>query len=192
MNDSPGSTADAVQAQLDECRAEVSRLRLLVDVQATIDMATGMLNAQGMLEPLQTAMDRLGRTGESFAVCIVDLPQLADREQELTDGAMRHAGALLGATLRGMDRVGRLGNSSFLVVMPQMVFDAVGDVLGRIGSSIGLLPYETDEGPIDLEPVFTVLLNPESPVEPETLLDSVAEARAGAAPGAPSIVRSSD
>lgn len=167
----------------------MSRLRLLLDVQATIDFATGMLNAQGMLEPIQSAMARLGRTAESFAICIIDLPGLVDRPDDVRDGAMNDVGALLSVITRGLDRVGRLGEAAFLVVMPQMVEESADAVLSRLGNSVGAMPYETDDGLVDMEPTLTLLLNPTDPMEPEPVLDAIAVARANSHPGSPSIIR---
>jgi PleD family two-component response regulator len=189
MNDDPAPSIESLQAELAECRGELSRMRLLLDVQATIDLATGMLNAQGMLEPIQAAMDRLARLDESFGLCLIEIPGVLGHRVEHRDGAMRHAGALLAATLRGLDRVGRLGEASFLLVLPHVARDTVEVVLDRVSGSIGVLPYETDDGPIDLTPTFTVVLNPDAPVEPESMLDAIAAARATAAPGSPAIVR---
>jgi GGDEF domain-containing protein len=167
----------------------LGRLRLLLDVQATIDFSTGMLNAQGMLEPIQSAMARLGRTAESFAICIIDLPGLAGQPVDVRDAAMNDVGALLSVITRGLDRVGRLGDAAFLVVMPQMVEEAVDAVLSRLGNSVGAMPCETDDGLVDMEPTFTLLLNPTDPMEPESVLDAIAAARAGSLPGSPSIFR---
>lgn len=189
MNDDPAPSIESLQAELANCRGELSRMRLLLDVQATIDLATGMLNAQGMLEPIQAAMDRLARLDETFGLCLVDIPGVLGHPAEDRDGAMRHAGALLAATLRGLDRVGRLGEASFMLVLSQVTEDTVGVVLDRVSGSIGVLPYESDHGPLDLTPTFTVVLNPAEPVEPEAMLDAIASARSSAAPGSPAIVR---
>jgi GGDEF domain-containing protein len=167
----------------------VSRLRLLLDVQATIDLPTGMLNAQGMLEPIQSAMARLVRTAESFAICVIDIPGLAGQPIGVRDAAMNHFGGLLSVITRRIDRVGRLSATAFLVVMPQMVEEAVDVVLSRIESGFDAIPYETTDGRIDLKPAYTVLLSPEDPMEPEPVLDAIDAARENSLPGSPSIIR---
>lgn len=192
MTDSSSAgSPDSLRADLEACRAEVRRLRLLLDVQATIDLATGLLNAQGMLEPIKGAMDRLGRHQESCALCLVDVPGFEAASTKTRDAAMAHAGALLAASLRGVDRVGRLGESAFLVVLPQLTEEFVGVVLERMSNSLGVVPYDGPDGPIDMSPAFTVVLSPTEPVAAESLLDEVAAARVDAAPGAPVIVRAS-
>lgn len=191
MSDDASTTEADLRSQLEECRAELDRMRLLLDVQSTIDLSTGLFNAQGMLEPIQGAMDRLDRTGEPFAVFVIDLPHVAEQQIEIRDAAMRHAGALVTATVRSLDRVGRLGDASLMIVLPQLGAAGVQVVLERIDRSLGVIPLDTGEGSIDLESVFTVLLSPEEPMEPETLLDAIADAREQARPGAPAIVQAS-
>ena len=161
----------------------------MLDVQATIDIPTGMLNAQGMLEPIQSAMARLVRTAESFAICVIDFPGLSGQPIGVRDAAMNHLGALLSVVTRRIDRVGRLSATTFLVVMPQMVEEAVDVVLSRIESSFGAMPYESTDGLIDLGPAFTLLLSPTDPMEPEPVLDAIAAARENSLPGSPSIIR---
>lgn len=148
-----------------------------------------MLNAQGMLEPIQSAMARLVRTAEPFAICVIDFPGLAGQLIGVRDEAMNHFGALLSVITRRIDRVGRLSATTFLVVMPQMVEEAVDVVLSRIESGLGVMPYETTDGLIDLEPAFALLLSPEDPMEPEPVLDAIAAARENSLPGSPSIIR---
>jgi len=188
MNQGSSGEDTDLRTQLQECRGEVNRLRLLLDVQSTIDLATGLYNAQGMLEPVQGAMHRLARTGEPFAVIVVDLPGVAAAGREVRDDAMRHAGALLSATVRSLDRVGRIGESALMLVLPQLGAAGVQIVLERIDRSLGVIPLEGDKESIPLDTAFTVLLSPAEPMEPEELLDRVAAAREGAAVGSTVIV----
>jgi diguanylate cyclase (GGDEF)-like protein len=189
MNDMSDDSTAALRAELEACRSEISRLRLMLDVQATIDLSTGLYNAQGMLEPIQVAMDRLARTEEPFAVVVIDLPRVAERTGEIRDAAMRHAGAIVSATVRSLDRVGRIGDASLMVVLPQTGAAGIQVVLERIDRSLGIIPLDHEGDSIVLESVFTVLLSPEQPMQPEILLDLIADAREGATLGVPAIVR---
>jgi diguanylate cyclase len=188
MSDTSEATPADLRAELEECRSELNRLRLMLDVQSTIDLSTGLFNAQGMLEPVQGAMDRLGRTGEPFAVVVIDLPGVASRQGEIRNAAMRHCGAIVSATVRSLDRVGRIGDASLMVVLPQLGAAGVRVVLERIDRALGVIPLDHEGDSIDLVAAFTVLLSPEEPMEPEALLDAVATARESASVGSPAIV----
>jgi hypothetical protein len=61
--------------------------------------------------------------------------------------------------------------------------------LERIDRNLGVIPLDHEGDSIELESVFTVLLSPEQPMEPEALLDAIADAREGASLGSPVIVR---
>lgn len=189
MSDNSDATLAGLRADLEECRAELSRLRLMLDVQSTIDLSTGLFNAQGMLEPVQGAMDRLGRTGEPFAVVVVELPEVAARQADIRNAAMRHCGAIVSATVRSLDRVGRIGEAALMMVLPQLGAAGVRVVLERIDRALGVIPLDHDGDSIDLVAVFTVLLSPDQPMGAEALLDAVATARESAAIGAPAIVK---
>ena len=114
----------ALNAELAECRRELGELRLQLDVLSTIDPLTGLLNRNGVLDALDSAADRQRRTSEPFAVLLISVPEL-DRIRT-TYGSLvyadyvRDTGALMGAALRDMDRLGRIDTSTFLVVMPWM------------------------------------------------------------------------
>ena len=90
---------------------------------------------------------------------------------------------------RGIERVGRIGDASLLLVLPQLGEAGVQVVLERIDRSLGVIPSSEETEAIDLEAVFTVLLSPEQAMEPEVLLDALTEAREQAALGSPVITR---
>jgi diguanylate cyclase (GGDEF)-like protein len=189
MDEGSTNAEKALRSELAECRAELNRLRLLLDVQSTIDLSTGLYNAQGMLEPIQGAMDRLARTGEMFAVMVIDLPGVAVADPAVRDDAMRHAGALVSATVRSLDRVGRLGETTLMLVLPQVGAAGVQVVIERIDRNLGVIPMGREGDSIALDSVFTVLLNPDEPMAPEEILDAVTVARESASLGSPAIVR---
>lgn len=182
---------EALQAELAELRAQNQELRLRLDVLSTLDPATGLLNSHGVEEALAAAAARGRRTGEPFGLMLVGFPGLlriaAEAGQEAAGEELRHVGAMVTATLRAMDRVGRYDESSFLAVLAELHAGGIEAVVDRLVGNLYAMPSDSGHDPMSPVPLFSVVLSAEG-AEAEDLLEALPDARAAAGPGTPGVV----
>jgi len=116
--------------------------RILTDLRyrSRHDGLTGLLNRRAMEETLLAQMQRSRRTGEPFAVLMLDLDHFKtvnDRHGHATgDRALKHTAAVLKAELREVDAVGRFGGEEFLVLMPGATVEPALPVAERLRAAL--------------------------------------------------------
>ncbi len=179
-----------LQAELAVYRFEVGTLQLQLDVMSTLDPITGLPNLHGMVELIDAAVHRRRRKSEPFAVMTVRIPRIIEiRENQGADayhGALRHAGALITAGLRQMDRVGRLDEATFLAVLPDTAAAGVGVITERLERMLLAVPIDFGSRTVRLLPEISIVLcREDGSVESPELLDLLYEARDQSAFGKP-------
>ena len=112
------------------------------------------------------------------AVLLISIPEL-DRIRTAYGSLVyadyvRDTGALMGAALRDMDRLGRIDASTFLVVMPWMGDDGLPSVSGRLERVLrsrdpGLVPEFTSVaagpyGKIEADDLLAILVGAAPPI----------------------------
>jgi len=129
--------------------------RILTDLRyrSRHDGLTGLLNRRAMEETLLAQMQRSRRTGEPFAVLMLDLDHFKtvnDRHGHAAgDRALKHTAAALKAELREVDAVGRFGGEEFLVLMPGATVETALPVAERLRSTLVTAP-EAEEATLRL------------------------------------------
>ena len=104
--------------------ARLARSRsIALEVLATTDALTGLLNRRGFEAIAEREIARQGRYGGTFSLALLDLnrfKQLNDtRGHEEGDRALRLLGDILRANLRQVDSAARIGGDEFVILMPQ-------------------------------------------------------------------------
>jgi diguanylate cyclase (GGDEF)-like protein len=83
---------------------------------------TGCLSEAEVHQRLDEEINRAGRHGTALSCLLVGIANLQEIEQthgqELSDQALAYVALILGREFRRFDRVGRPGDSDFLVVLP--------------------------------------------------------------------------
>ena len=116
--------------------------RILADLRyrSRHDGLTGLLNRRAMEETLFAQMQRSRRTGEPFAVLMLDLDHFkAINDQHghaAGDRALKHTAAALKAELREVDAIGRFGGEEFLVLMPGATVETALPVAERLRAAL--------------------------------------------------------
>ena len=157
-----------LEAELAAHRQELGELRLQLDILATIDPTTGLLNRNGILDAVDAAARRQGRTGEPFGRLLISIPELrrilAVEGEVLYVDVLRDVAALVTAALRDMDRVGRVDDMTLLALLPWVGDDGMPQVRSRLERVLrGRDPR--------LRPSFTsVIASPHGRVNPDDLL----------------------
>ena len=162
---------EQLKAELAATRRALGELRLQYDIASTMDPVTGLLNGNGVFDVVDEASARQARTSEPFALLLISVPGLDIVREAYGDRlfveAVRDVGALVGASLRDMDRVGRIDDSCFLCVLPWMSEEGLAPLrlrLSRVVSSLGdsFVPEfasvaATPFAPVDADDLLTVL-----------------------------------
>lgn len=107
--------------------AELARSNTELERLARHDTLTGLPNRRACDERLALEFDRMRRTGQAYAVMVLDV----DHFKQVNDGhghaagdrVLRHVAEVLRQHLRSTDFVGRNGGEEFLVLLPQTPAD---------------------------------------------------------------------
>jgi diguanylate cyclase (GGDEF)-like protein len=118
----------------------IGRLLAELRYRSRHDGLTGLLNRRAMEETLLAQVQRSRRTGEPFAVLMLDLDRfktINDRHGHAAgDHALKHTAAVLKAELREVDAVGRFGGEEFLVLMPGATVETARPVAERLRTAL--------------------------------------------------------
>ncbi|MBS7702457.1 GGDEF domain-containing protein [Chelatococcus asaccharovorans] len=99
----------------------IDRLREEVAILAASDDLTSLANRRGLNERLSLAMRRARRSGQTFAVMLVDLDNLKQINDSLGhsagDAAIIHTAELIRAVMSQQDYAARLGGDEFCVII---------------------------------------------------------------------------
>lgn len=137
----------AQKRQADRLRASVSDgLRL-----AVIDPLTGLYNRRYAEPRLARIAERAMRSGESFAVLVMDLDlfkQVNDRWGHAAgDAVLVEVARRLSDNLRGSDLVARTGGEEFLVVLPATSLPEAEATAERLRAAVNRTPIEVPGNP---------------------------------------------
>jgi diguanylate cyclase (GGDEF)-like protein len=150
--------------------------RLLTDLRhrSRHDGLTGLLNRRAMEEALLAQVQRSRRTGEPFAVLMLDLDHFkAINDQHghaAGDRALKHAAAALKAEVREIDAVGRFGGEEFLVLMPGASVESARPVAERLRGALARDVPQVDAVPLPLSASIGIAQWREPAEEPSQLL----------------------
>ncbi len=141
-------------AQLETEKTALEAARRELQVQATHDSLTGLLNRAAILEHLEREISRASRDNEPLGVILGDLDHFKtvnDQYGHLCgDEVLREVAARFRAAIRGYDVVGRYGGEEFLILFPGWDpvhgVERIDDLLDAIRSR----PYRTNEAEIRL------------------------------------------
>ncbi|MGH2721356.1 MAG: GGDEF domain-containing protein [Actinomycetota bacterium] len=193
-------TVAELQRQLGELRQALRRkteeaglLRLQLDALSTTEITTGLLNRSGLVDAIETALQRLARLGEPFAVVGVRIPALGrvvGASPAVIREAVRHIGGMIAAGLRDLDRTGRLDDTTFVAVAALTTPNAYAAVLDRLRTVLTAGPLTIGAQTVDPDPQFGVVVaDPSSRGEPTSILQLAEDLLAGASEGATPVVR---
>lgn len=127
---------ESLRKRLDAARAEIERLRLTLDVVATVDLDAAILNRNGLLESLDRARRWQARRGDVYGLLVVVLAApLPAGDVAL----VRHVAASVAAGLREVDEVGRVDSSTFAAVLGDIEPGAVEAVCRRMSDVLAAL-----------------------------------------------------
>jgi len=121
---------------------------------ATIDDLTGALNRRAFFDVASQEIERAGRYATPVSVVMIDLDhfkQVNDRHGHAAgDAALRLTAAAMNASLREVDRLGRLGGEEFAVLLPQTPLAGAIEVAERLRRAIAQVAVPVEPAPATL------------------------------------------
>ncbi len=140
--------------ELESEKAELLRARAALQIQATHDPLTGLLNHGAILRLLSSEMERCRREGASMGVVLADLDhfkQVNDTYGHLTgDMVLQQYAARIKKAVRGYDEVGRYGGEEILIVLPGLERSSAMERLAALHEAVCREPFESKQGRIQL------------------------------------------
>ena len=113
------------------------------------DALTGLLNRRAIEEGIEAQIRRSRRSGEVFAVLMLDLDNfksINDRfGHAIGDQALCHVAALLKAGVRDIDGIARIGGEEFLALMPGAALETARPVAERLREQLASHPLSVDD-----------------------------------------------
>jgi diguanylate cyclase (GGDEF)-like protein len=137
----------ALPGNLDNVIRRVAERLASVELLATTDQLTGVMNRPACLQSLDAEITRASRHDRSLAVALVDIDHFKKVNDTYGHAAgdivLHHVAQLLKNSLRTTDIVGRYGGEEFLVALPETEVDGATEVAEKLrrlvgGSAIGL------------------------------------------------------
>jgi diguanylate cyclase len=138
---------EAAQRKVAEAERDIEAMKSeLEQVKAMLqqDPLTGTLNRRGIDDAFRQEASRCDRRGGRLCVAVVDLDDFKrlndSRGHPTGDRALVHVTALMRATLRPTDRIGRIGGEEFLILLPDAGLDESAAVMERLQRNLGSAP----------------------------------------------------
>jgi diguanylate cyclase (GGDEF)-like protein len=141
--------------------------------EALRDTLTGLPNRALLDDRIELALTRATRTGELFAVFVIDLDGFKEvndvRGHDAGDQVLIEAARRLESTVRGIDTVGRVGGDEFVVLSLGTSAESEAALLvGRMRQALRE-PYELDVGSVEIDASIGWALFPVHGVTPVEL-----------------------
>lgn len=180
-----------LQAEIEEYRRRSGELRLALETLTTLDYITGARNRAGIVQSIEGAIQWSTRESTPFGVMgvkIDGLTEIAETEPEAAEEAMAHTAALISAGLRAVDRVGRVDDALFLIVLAKLEEPGVTVVSRRIASILSAVPFQTERDRYPLDPrISCVLVEGGATPRAEEIVRSLEAAEGSATPDTPEL-----
>ncbi len=107
---------------------------------AATDSVTGLVNARGFTAALNRTVELARRYGRPFTLAYIDLDDFKSVNDRYGhpagDMVLRGIASELGASLRAVDVVARIGGDEFAVIMPETGHEAAVAALQKVGTQL--------------------------------------------------------
>ena len=185
----PDHDSRDLDKMLSERDDEIRRLRLALDVLSPIDPSSGTLNRNGILDAITDSLNWLARRKDCFAILLIEIGGLGELHSRAVDEHRRlhqHLEAALGASLRGVDKIGHLDHMTYATVLTEFKKYGSEVVLNRMRN---ILRLESERVDSSIEPAFTLaVVNAGTPYQSGQLLEQVESQRGRATVEQPHII----
>ncbi len=154
--------------------------RELLQLQATHDSLTGLLNRAAILEMLKKELARSVRDGSSVSIIAADLDHFKhindSHGHQAGDAVLVEATQRMQASLRQYDAIGRCGGEEFLIVSPGCSEAAAAEQAERLRECLSASPVQCFQGAIPVTVSLGVVATTSGAVQADDLLRAADEA----------------
>lgn len=123
---------------------ELSRESKQLEIEATHDALTQILNRGAIMRTLEQALQDASQTHGTVGVIMVDIDHFKQINDSLGhdagDEALKEVTRRLRAALRHRDRFGRYGGEEFLIVVVDVTSDILHEITERLRQAVAALP----------------------------------------------------
>ncbi|HKX76464.1 MAG TPA: diguanylate cyclase [Acidimicrobiia bacterium] len=123
---------EGLRQQLAQRDEELRRLRGIVDSFVSVDLDSGLLNRNGILEAIKRASLWWDRRREPFGVMVIRMPRLADLTHNESLPVVNLVATALADTGRAVDDIGRLDSATFVLVLREFHRHGATTVVSRM------------------------------------------------------------
>jgi GGDEF domain-containing protein len=123
---------EVLERQLAEKDDEIRRLRGIVDSFLSVDIDTGLLNRNGLIDAVKRARLWWDRRREPFGVMAVRFPGMVDLNSAETNHLANRIADVLSDTGRAVDDVGRIDERTFIMVLREFQRHGAMTVVSRM------------------------------------------------------------
>lgn len=134
------SDPEELARELAAAREELERIKLTLDVVGTIDLHTGILNRNGLLESLERGRRWMARRGDIFGAVVVIFPEMPELDSSDPEDieTIKHLAATIGAGVREVDEVGRIDDLTYAASLADLKPGAIHVVADRVTHLLGV------------------------------------------------------
>jgi diguanylate cyclase (GGDEF)-like protein len=152
---------DSLQAHFPTNEREREERLRKVAQNSTIDRLTGMLNFPAFVRSSDREIQRSRRYQHPCSLILIKVaycwPEGADRSRLIKAQALKTVAQRTHANLREIDLLGRHGDDSFVVMLPETDLESANRVAQRLYKNLTFSPVMTDRGALAVEAELTIV-----------------------------------
>lgn len=112
---------------------------------ATTDGLTGALNRRGLLEKLDSELDRAKRTGHPFSFAVISIDQYHALNEQygsvISDQVLKNLTGAVLSLIRSLDSFGRISPNEFALILPTTWLDQSDGAIVRLTGAVAALDW---------------------------------------------------
>jgi diguanylate cyclase (GGDEF)-like protein len=144
------SERDQLEERIEHRTRDLRSANRELELLATTDGLTGLLNRRSMMERIDHEILRARRYGHGLTLCMVDIDhfkRINDCHGHMAgDRALVAIAAVLTDTMRSIDHIARFGGEEFLLLLTETRPQEAMELIERLRASVAALPLQADDG----------------------------------------------
>lgn len=139
-----------LEIRVTERTLELSSANQELELQASTDALTGLLNRRRMTSHIEHEILRARRYGLPLSLCIIDIDHFKRINDSyghpVGDRALVAVADVLDTSLRDSDQVARFGGEEFVLLLPETGVELAQDLVERLRSTVESVRLRADDG----------------------------------------------
>ncbi|HEU4842841.1 MAG TPA: diguanylate cyclase, partial [Burkholderiaceae bacterium] len=139
-----------LEARVEHRTRELRSANAELELRASTDGLTGLLNRRRMMEWIEHEIGRARRYGHPLTLCMLDIDhfkRINDNHGHLAgDRALMAIAGVLTGTMRGADLIARFGGEEFVLLLSDTGPEVALELVERLRASVAALSLQADDG----------------------------------------------